>query len=212
MTPTHTTRKNRRYRYYLCSTAQKSGWDACPSKSIPAQEIEAFVVERIRCIGRDPELLRSVLAQAREKDEARTAELEAEQRGLEKDLNRWHTEVRKLSIQFQPNEDNGELVGRLADLHERIGTVESRVGKVREEIKAVTDRLIPEEEATKALAAFDPIWETLTPHEQAQVIELLVERVEYDGRDGRVTVAFHNTGIRALADELAERAEEREIA
>ena len=28
-------------------------------------------------------------------------------------------------------EDNGELVGRLADLHERIGTVETRVGKVR---------------------------------------------------------------------------------
>jgi site-specific DNA recombinase len=32
--------------------------------------------------------------------------------------------------------------------------------------------------------------------------------VEYDGRDGRVTVAFHPTGIKALADELAGRQEE----
>jgi site-specific DNA recombinase len=212
MTPSHTTRKGRRYRYYLCSSAQKKGWATCPSKSIPAQEIEAFVVGRIRCVGRDPDLLRDVLAQSREKDEARTAELEAEQRGLERDLNRWHGEVRKLSIQLKPGEDNGELVGRLADLHERIGTVEQRVGKVRGQIKEITDQLIPEEQASQALSAFDPVWETLTPNEQARVIELLVERVEYDGRDRKVTVAFHPTGIKALADELTEYQEQREIA
>ncbi len=52
----------------------------------------------------------------------------------------------------------------------------------------------------------------MTPNEQARVIELLVERVEYDGQDRKVTVAFHPTGIKALADELAELAEQREIA
>jgi site-specific DNA recombinase len=212
MTPSHTTRKGRRYRYYVCIAAQKLGWATCPSKSIPAQQIEAFVVDRIRCVGRDPDLLRDVLAQARQKDQARTAELETEQRGLEKNLSRWHAEVRKLSVQFRPNEDNGELVGRLADLHERIGTVEQRVGKVREQIKGITEQLIPEDEATRALSAFDPVWETLTPNEQARVIELLVEKVEFDGRDGNVAVTFHPTGIKALADELAERAEQREIA
>src|SRR5690606_22113478 len=86
MTPAHTTRKSKRYRYYICSSAQKKDWNTCPAKSIPAQEIEAFVVERIRCVGRDPDLLRDVLAQAREKDEVRTAELEVEQKGLERDL------------------------------------------------------------------------------------------------------------------------------
>jgi site-specific DNA recombinase len=212
MTPSHTTRKGRRYRYYVCLAAQKSGWTTCPTKSIPAQEIEAFVVDRIRCVGRDPDLLRDVLAQARDQTQVRTAELETEQHGLERDLVRWHTEVRKLSVQFRPEEDNGELVGRLADLHERIGSVETRVRQIREQVKAVTDRLIPEEEATKALSAFDPVWETLTPNEQAKVIELLVERIEYDGRDGKVTVTFHPTGIRALADELAERIEHKEIA
>jgi site-specific DNA recombinase len=212
MTPSHTSRNGRRYRYYLCSSAQKKGWGTCPSKTLPAQQIEAFVVDRIRCVGRDRDLLRSVLAQAREKDTARTAELETEQHGLERELNRWHAEVRKLSVQFKPNEDNGELVGRLADLHERIGTVEQRVGKIREQIKGITDQLIPEEEATKALTAFDPVWGTLTPNEQARVIELLVERVEYDGRDGQVRVTFHPTGIKALADELAEHQAEKEIA
>jgi Recombinase zinc beta ribbon domain len=37
-----------RYRYYVCLTAQKRGWHACPSKSVPARTIERFVLERLR--------------------------------------------------------------------------------------------------------------------------------------------------------------------
>src|SRR5581483_1833598 len=45
MTPAHSTKKGgKRYRYYTCTAAQKKGWDTCPSKSIPAGEIERFVV------------------------------------------------------------------------------------------------------------------------------------------------------------------------
>jgi site-specific DNA recombinase len=87
MTPTHTSRNGtKRYRYYVCSSAQKRGWSTCPSKSIPAAQIEQFVVEQIRCLSRDHALLQEVLSQARQQEEARTAELEVEQRGLEKDL------------------------------------------------------------------------------------------------------------------------------
>jgi site-specific DNA recombinase len=65
MSPTHTTRKgNRRYRYYVCSLAQKRGWDTCPSKAIPAAQVEGFVVEQIKCIGRDPVLRADVLTEA----------------------------------------------------------------------------------------------------------------------------------------------------
>ncbi len=136
-------------------------------------------------------------------DEARTAELEAEERGLEKDLTAWQGEVTQLSAQFRPGEDNGALVARLADLQERVGMVEGRVQQVRDEIQAVTGRLLDEEEAARALAAFDPVWGTLTPREQARVVGLLVERVDYDGAQGKVSITFHPTGIKTLADELA---------
>ncbi|WP_246522959.1 recombinase family protein [Gemmata palustris] len=212
MTPSHSTKGTKRYRYYVCGHAQKRGYRACPSKSIPAEPIEGFVVERVRTVGRDPELLRQVLEQAREKGAARIKELEAAHRGLEKDLGTWHGEVRRLSVQLKPGEDNGPLVARLADLHERIEAAEHRAAKVREHLTAVTDQLISEEDAARALAAFDPIWGTLTPLERARVIALLVEKVEYDGRDGNVTVSFHPTGIKALADEFAARHDEREVA
>ena len=44
---TYTSKGSRRYRYYLCSSAQKRGWECCPSKSIPALEIERFVMNEV---------------------------------------------------------------------------------------------------------------------------------------------------------------------
>ena len=44
MSPSHSTKDgNKRYRYYVCQSAQKRGWQSCPSPSIPAGEIERFV-------------------------------------------------------------------------------------------------------------------------------------------------------------------------
>jgi site-specific DNA recombinase len=50
------------------------------------------------------------------------------------------------------------------------------------------------------------VWATLSPREQARVIQLLVERVEYDGKDGTISVTFRPNGIKALAQELRKEA------
>ncbi len=209
MTPSHSCKGAKRYRYYTCTSARKRGWQTCPSKSIPAGQIEEFVVEQIRCIGRDPALLAEVLEQARQQDTARTAEMETEQRGLERDLGCWHNELRKLSGQLRPGEDNGVLIGRLADLQERIGLVEGRLLKLREQIQGVHQHLLDEEEARLALSVFDPVWQELTPREQARAVALLVQQVDYDGAQGKVTITFHSAGIKTLADELADQPQER---
>jgi site-specific DNA recombinase len=102
MTPAHSAKGVRRYRYYTCTRAQKRGWDACPSKSIPADEIERLVLERIRGVGREPALLRELLTQASLPEQSRVADLESEQRGLERDLTGWQAEVRNLSLHIRP--------------------------------------------------------------------------------------------------------------
>ena len=209
MTPAHCAKGARRYRYYTCVAAQKRGWHTCPSKSIPAAEIEALVVEQVQEVGRDPALLRSVLEQARQQGAGQTAELEAEGRALEHDLGRWQGELHLLSGQLRPGEDNGALVARLAELQERVALVAGRVQKVREQIRAVHDGLLDEGQAAAALALFDPLWQGLAPGEQARVLGLLVQRVDYDGARGKVSITFHPAGIQALADELASREEGR---
>ena len=209
MTPAHTTKGDRRYRYYTCTTAQKRGWGACPTKSISAGDVEVFVVEQIQCIGQDPLLLQQTLAQAREQDEARVAELETEQRTLDRDQSRWHAEMRKLAVRLVPEDADDPVISRLADLQERLAQVEKRALGVREQIEAIRKERIDEAEATEALAAFHPVWATLAPREQSRVIGLLVERIDYDGSQGKIAIRFYPTALKALAGEMARQSQEQ---
>ncbi|MEX0714089.1 MAG: recombinase zinc beta ribbon domain-containing protein [Pirellulales bacterium] len=80
---THATRDaTKRYRYYVCTAAQKRGWQSCPSQSIPAGEIERFVVDQIKCIGRDPQLVAETVRQARGQATERVERLAAQERPL----------------------------------------------------------------------------------------------------------------------------------
>jgi site-specific DNA recombinase len=203
MTPTHTTKGTRRYRYYACVAGQKRGAGTCTSRSVPAGPVEGFVVDRIRGLGRDPDVLREVLAQARRQDDERAAALADEKRSLERDLKADHAEVRRLSARLRPGEGNAEVVARMADLHERVSRTEDRLKTVRDDLADAAAERVPEAEAAKALAAFDPVWGALTPREQARVVALLVERVVYDAAAGTVAVTFRPTGIKTLADEWA---------
>jgi site-specific DNA recombinase len=47
------------------------------------------------------------------------------------------------------------------------------------------------------------VWPTLPPQEQARVVDLLVQRVTYDGGKEAVAITFHPTGVQALAAEMA---------
>jgi hypothetical protein len=50
-------------RDYVRCAPQKRGWRTCPSKSLPAVEIEHFVLGQIHDLGNDRNLLREALAQ-----------------------------------------------------------------------------------------------------------------------------------------------------
>jgi site-specific DNA recombinase len=201
MVPTHTTRKGtKRYRYYVCTNAQKRGWHCCPSKSVPAGEIERYVVEQIRGIGRDPALVRETLDRAvQQVDEERTALL-AEQRGLERDARRWNDEVRA-ALDGAVGGQSASTLPRLADLQERLRHAEQRASDIQSRLNALDRERITEDEVSAALAGFDPVWNALSPREQSRVIHLLVERVDYDGGAGTLAITFHPSGLKALAAE-----------
>jgi site-specific DNA recombinase len=57
MSPSHSRRRNRLYRYYVSQAVLKHGPEACPVRRVPAAEIEAAVIDQLRGMLRSPEFI-----------------------------------------------------------------------------------------------------------------------------------------------------------
>jgi hypothetical protein len=57
MSPTHTRKGNRLYRYYVSQDVLKRGPEACPVGRVPAAEIEGAVIDQLRGTFREPEII-----------------------------------------------------------------------------------------------------------------------------------------------------------
>ncbi len=162
---------NRRYRYYVCSHAQKYGWETCPTRSVPAHDIEEFVVEQIRHIGNDDALVAEAVSSARAENEERLHELQREQDVLRRELHSLSGHERELvKIMADIGEMSGAETRQLADVQDQIEQIRRRSTELREEVVAVSSELVTEQEMSAALSLFSPVWDHLTPREQCRVM------------------------------------------
>ena len=63
--PTHTRKGDRLYRYYVSQTVLKHGAGSCPVGRVPAGEIEGAVIDQLRAVFRQPEIVAGTWKAAR---------------------------------------------------------------------------------------------------------------------------------------------------
>jgi len=90
------------------------------------------------------------------------------------------------------------LLTRLGEVDGRLQEASARVEEIRGELASLEDQVINEQDLKKALGEFGPVWDELFPAERARVMRLLVERVAYHGKGGKVELVFRAGGIRSL--------------
>lgn len=190
MVPTYTDRGATRYRYYVCQTAMKRGWAKCPMPSVPAQEIEDFVIQRIASIGRDPNLAAEVAEQSRVEITGTKARLE-EERAL---LNRT---IREQARSIAEAAEQPDAATMMADLQDRMQKGEQRIAEIRSELSALGKETSPQEVAS-ALKDFSALISALAPFERAELASLLVERVVFNKAKGSLAISFRSTGFESL--------------
>jgi site-specific DNA recombinase len=66
--PSHTRKGGRLYRYYVSQTVLKHGAGSCPVGRVPAGEIEAAVIDQLRAVFRQPEIIAGTWKAARAQD------------------------------------------------------------------------------------------------------------------------------------------------
>jgi len=182
---------NRLYRYYLCTTRQKQGSDACDTEPLPAQQIEDCVVEAVKRIAQDPALREQAFAQTVAKRQGRRKRLESEHRAMT---------ARGLSI--QNNVDH--LVSTIeksgspaASLLERLNREEEQLQQIKHSLDALTNRIAHHDAQTierdyllDALSRFGLLWDSLVESERVSLLRLIVQAVTFDPDTQEIAIRF----------------------
>jgi site-specific DNA recombinase len=194
MRHTSTGRGTKRYRYYVCGKAEKQGYDSCPSPSIPAKQIESFVVEELRVFAGDDELIRDIYERCHEQNRE---DIDAQCREAD-------------SIAKFLKEDHAEIAHLLAtsagpDLIEstqaRIDKNETRLKELRDAIDNHRPIRVSHASIRKTLGELDQAWDAFPPRDRCRLMEMLIERIEYDGVAGTIDITFHPAGLSSLGQD-----------
>lgn len=195
MTHSASRKGSKRYAYYVCQTAQKQGAKACPGSRISAGDLETFVLDHVREIGRDPKVIEATLEADRQAQELRRPELAAESRRLGAERARLDSERSALVDAItKGGKAAPALAERLGERDEELRAVERRREAVREELAALSTGTIDADELQEALADLEPLWAELFPAERSRILALLLERIEFDGAGGEVAITFRPGG------------------
>ncbi len=210
MVHTFIKRNGRQYRYYVCGKAQRTGWANCPTKSIPAEEIERCIYERIRIIGSNPHLVKETIQAAQKQIDEQTALLKAEIRMTRQQLRRFQEEKQALLESIsQGGSVASKAAERLDQVAEEMESTSSRLSSLQRQLSDLQDQKIDTEDLTTAVAQFDPIWDVLLPRERTRIARLLIQHVDFDGESGTMGITFQPSGIKALSAEATTTNEDK---
>jgi len=184
---------NKLYRYYVCVNAHQRGYNQCQTRSVSAPVIEQAVIDQIRGIASNPEVIAEVVQHLDERRLAAIEALEREKRLIEKDLRRLAEETTRVL-----RASGKQAPDRLAELHERAAVVEGQLHTVSGQLAAIVAQTVDAAGVCKNLREFDGLWADMSPRQQVKFVKTLVERVTYDGTTCTVTVGFRTEGIRRL--------------
>jgi site-specific DNA recombinase len=196
MYSTWTANRTRRYRYYVCNRAQQKLQGSCHTRAVAAEVIEQGVVESIERVGVHPEVLAETARIARQRLSETVTRLRGELNAVG---------VRVKNLKSQQARIKGQGSGRAADLQSQIGVDELRAEQIRNELLRRERSQLDEKDLRRTMGSFSKVWEALNGEEQRTLLAMLIEKVGFDGRSGKITVSFKSEELKMLTQRGASR-------
>lgn len=188
-------KKNKQYRYYVCHTAQQSGWESCPTKSINAYAIEQDIIDHTKSICENFQLIASPLALREQRRVGDLERLYSEQKTLLSNI-----EQCKCNIEVHLRTEHSP---KLPLLNDRLMDFEQQYSSIAFEIDSLEDEEITPDMIRQALHEYHSVWDELSLKEKTERLDIMLECVGYDGRTGIVTVTFHSAGLKEMRKSIS---------
>jgi len=167
-------KNNKRYRYYVCQHAKKSGYEECPVKSVPAGEIERVVMDEVKKALQRPDLIGATFSRIKINETSEIERLTAEKGRVEEELEVIRTNANRL---INGKLQNAFVQEELARMEAQAKELGRQLAETQTELESLTASPTTETDLITELANLEPVWDELFPKEKQRVINLLFERI-----------------------------------
>jgi site-specific DNA recombinase len=176
-------RPGRTYTYYACSRSTKHGQAACPGSRVTVGELDAFVVQQVREIGRDPSVIEAAVAADRDQRGVERRRLEVELSALKAARGRHAGERERVIAAVGAGAAPQGLVARVGQLDGLVAEADARIAALSQDLAALA---APSdvEGLRAALLEFEGVWDELDKTERARALALVLDEVVVDAKSG----------------------------
>jgi len=167
--------------------------------------MERIVVEQISKVSQDSERLKKILMEASKQRRTRLVDLKSDRLRLERELeiltesfakaNGASDHGKKPASGFETNQEN-------------IGHLERRLAETQEQALAFQQPALEVEHAAQALTALEQGFGVLPVIDQTRLIQLMVQRVDYDGGQSKLVLTLDPAGLVAVMQEQSKHDQE----
>ena len=192
-------RGSKRNRYYVCNKAKKRGHKTCPRPSLPAEEIERFVVAQLQTLTIDEDLLNETSLRVSRTINDKGDTLRKELSLLNESLVNLERAIDAISI---PTGDDAREVKRLdslASLTEQQTRDLRRRNELQDQLAKIQAGTPDRQTILKAIKNLEELWEHLTMGERSRLMSQLVASIDHDPTDSTLSITLSPLGLKSFA-------------
>jgi site-specific DNA recombinase len=167
-----TGQKGKRYHYYVCTNPE------CRFK-VPADEVEGLVLERIRYLASDREVLAGIVTATNEKLRTELPNLRGQRDLLEKDLEEVKNTAEGLINEWtalSSGDGTRFLKEKLDDLGRRRGQIEESLASLEVAMGEVERDAVDQGQVIEALSDFSEVFGEIKPYRQKELMRLVLHK------------------------------------
>ncbi|MBI5055725.1 MAG: recombinase zinc beta ribbon domain-containing protein [Nitrospirae bacterium] len=183
MTPSFSLSKGKEYYYYRCLADNDRSKKQCHTGSVNARQIENLVIEELKFLAREPEIIEGVVESATKEQKEKVKELAAKKKTIQESLNQADKKAKNLMNILGEAGKDGErftyIMKELNDLEDQASGLKKQIDYITFEMNNLENKIIDANAIRDNFKVFRDVFNQLTQDEKYDLMHLLIKKVVY---------------------------------
>jgi site-specific DNA recombinase len=189
MTPTYT-KKNRgegesKYTYYYrCTKTYQHNWNACSIRSVNAEKVENYVIDRLKDFSRDRGLIEGCIEKINTDEEGRISELDEKKKQIEKGLQKVEAQINHIvDVLAEGGERFSVVKAKLEELENRKKVLLADLNEIKMRIENENLTKYDSELVIKNLQDFSDRIDYSKGRDRKHLLQMMIKDIIYGRQD-----------------------------